>query len=330
MIELNVHLDGSLSHDDVLRLAKINGIPESDILTSRFSMSQERLTIPDFLQYFNAPLRLLENRDSIIYATYSLFQRLHQDGVRYAEVRFAPQQSTDDGLTQDQAVQAAIDGMNAAKAETGIQGNLILCCLRHRKEDQLNIDTVSTATRFLGKGVCAVDLAGDELNHPNSEFYELIALIKQCALPFTIHAGENRGPESVHDAIRLGAKRIPHGIRALEDDIVLNELINKKIPLELSPCSELVTCNSFSLNVLPLHDLYQKGLLFSVGSHNMTITNTITSQEYAALKHNYGFSEEEIMDLILKEIDMAFLDEAEKIALKGRIKRDLKTFVRSL
>ena len=126
----------------------------------------------------------------------------------YAEIRFAPQLHTKKGLTQDQVVKAAILGLQEALAGSFFKAKLILCCMRGTDNLEENLLTVRTAAAYLGRGVAAVDLAGAEALYPTEDYEKVFALARELSVPFTIHAGEADGAESVWAALRMGACRI--------------------------------------------------------------------------------------------------------------------------
>ena len=128
-----------------------------------------------------------------------------------------------------------------AACSNGIKAQLILCCMRGADNDELNNETIRMAKKYLGQGVCAADLAGAEALFPTSKYRELFAYAKELGVPFTIHAGEADGVESMRLAIEYGAQRIGHGIRSWNDNDMKALLIQKDICLTLCPSSNLQT-----------------------------------------------------------------------------------------
>lgn len=192
LVDLHLHLDGALSLESVKELATIQEIeiPNSDEeILHRIRVSKDCQSLNEFLKKFTFPCSLLQTEIGIKTAMQNLLKELKEQGLMYAEIRFAPQKSTEKGLTQEQVVKAAIEGMKNAP----IMCHLILCCMRGADNEQENMETVKVASKYLGKGVCAVDLAGAEALFPTSGFSEPFAFAKKKNIPFTIHAGEADG-----------------------------------------------------------------------------------------------------------------------------------------
>ncbi len=236
MIDLHLHLDGSLSPKLVKRLAQRQGISlpagEGAGLEALLSVPADCESLNDYLRCFDLPVALLQTPEALTLAVRDLCARLEKQGLLYAELRFAPSQHTRRGMTQTQAVEAAIAGLPPGWEGEGwrFSSQLILCCMRGG-EEAANRETIHTAAEFLGKGVCAVDLAGAEALYPASAYKGLFAEAQSLGVPCTLHAGEAAGPESVWQALEMGASRIGHGVRAGEDPSLLQELARRKIPL---------------------------------------------------------------------------------------------------
>ena len=229
LVELHLHLDGALSVDNCKKIAKIQNIdlPSDDEISKMMIISDCSNNLNSFLDKFEFPLSLLQTCEGIKNAVKNLQEELIEQGIIYAEIRFAPQLHLRKGLNQDEVVRAAIDGLNLSK----LRSNLILCCMRGNNNHDKNIETVKIAKKYLGKGVSAIDLAGDETLYPTLDFEDIFMYAKELGVPFTIHAGEADGPSSVYDAIRFGAKRIGHGVRSIEDSDLIKMIIDKGIIL---------------------------------------------------------------------------------------------------
>jgi len=318
MIDLHLHLDGSLSQDDIAYLSKLNNVPY-DPKNVRLSVDESCTSLNDYLECFAFPLKVLQTEESLTYAAYSLYTRIAREGIIYAEVRFAPQLSLSRGLNQGQVVKAVIKGYEKAHKETGIIGNFILCCMRGDHNHALNIDTVMTASKYLSKGVSALDLAGAEALFKTSTFAEEFALAKKLGIPFTIHAGEADGPASVWDALRFGAARIGHGIHSIEDPKLVAYLAKHKIPLEICPTSEVDTHCVESIKDLPIRQFLEAGVPITINTDDMTVSNVTLEGEYDKVIRTFNLSDDEVKTLWFNAVDAAFLDEKGKNELRKRL-----------
>jgi len=317
-IDLHLHLDGSLSLRTVRQLAKMQGIrvPEDDRSLLRLLQVDEGCRdLNDYLKKFDFPLTLLQTREAISLAVGNLLGELEAEGVIYAEIRFAPQLHVKKGLTQAEAIEAAAEGLKSRNLPAG----LILCCMRGDSNAAENEQTVEQAGRFLNQGVCALDLAGAEALYPTEKFRDIFALAKREQIPFTIHAGEADGADSVWTALGFGAARIGHGVRAVEDEALMQKLARERIPLELCPTSNLNTNVFSSIEEYPLRKLMKAGIPVTVNTDNRTVSGTNVRREFAILTETFDLSGEEVRQLLLNSVDAAFTDGKTKAALRQKI-----------
>ena len=245
VIDLHLHLDGSLSPETVIQLADCANISlpygNPDSLRAQLQVAPNCRNLGEYLEKFDLPLQVLQTEETLCLAVYLLLKQLSEDGLCYAEIRFAPQLHLAKGLTQQQVVAAAITGLEKGIAEFSISAQLILCCMRGDTNHKENLETIHIAKQFLHKGVCAVDLAGNEAVYPTEDFADIFAEAKALGIPYILHAGEAAGAESICQALKLGAQRIGHGVHAIEDTDCMRRLRERKIPLELCFTSNLQT-----------------------------------------------------------------------------------------
>ena len=238
IVELHLHLDGSLRPETVWELAKEQGVelPAKSAEEVKYMMEvpEDCKTLEEYLERFDLPLLVLQKADAIERVTFELVEDLAKEGVEYAELRFAPQFSIKDGLTQDEVVEAAIRGAERGmKMYPQIRVGLILCCMRGADNEELNMQTVETAKKYLGDVVCAVDIAGAEGLFPTENFAPVFAKVREYGVPMTLHAGEAAGPDSMKTALSFGTKRIGHGVAAINDPELIKRLIDENVTLEV-------------------------------------------------------------------------------------------------
>ena len=240
----------------------------------------------EYLTKFEMPVKVLQTSEQIERATFELYEDLAKQGVVYAEARFAPSKHLSKGLSYDEVVEASIRGLERAKKEYDIDGNIILCCMRGEGKENKNenIETVKVAKRFLGKGVCAIDLAGAEAIFPTKDFEDIFKMAKEENIPFTIHAGEADGPESIKKALEMGARRIGHGVTCIYDNALMQELKEKKIILEIAPISNLQT--QAIKGEHPLEKIFKSGIKTAISSDNSTVSHTNILQDYEWVLEN--------------------------------------------
>ncbi len=299
IVELHLHLDGSLRPETVWELAKEQGVelPAKSAEEVKYMMEvpEDCKTLEEYLERFDLPLLVLQKADAIERVTFELVEDLAKEGVEYAELRFALQFSIKDGLTQDEVVEAAIRGAERGmKMYPQIRVGLILCCMRGADNEELNMQTVETAKKYLGDVVCAVDIAGAEGLFPTENFAPVFAKAREYGVPMTLHAGEAAGPDSMKTALSFGTKRIGHGVAAINDPELIKRLIDENVTLEVCVTSNYHTKVVPAIRMHPIHKLLEAGVHVTVNSDNRTCSRTTLQKEKEVLKEELGFTDEEI------------------------------------
>lgn len=330
MIDLHLHLDGSLAPEDVLRLAQLTNIrlprEDADSLRPLLEVTPNCRNLGEYLEKFDLPLQVLQKDESIELSVYFLLKRLSEQGLCYAEIRFAPQLHLQRGLTQQQVVAAAVNGLERGIAEFHMPAQLILCCMRGDANETANLETVRVAKAFLGHGVCAVDLAGNEAAYPTEDFFPVFSLAEELDLPIIIHAGEAAGAESVRQALMLNARRIGHGVRSVENKELLNLLAETKTPLELCYTSNLQT-KAVEDSAYPICQLLDAGIPITINTDNMTVSGTNLRREYTLLRDAFGLSENTLQEIACNAADAAFVPAETKEKLKAQIAQNFKNWL---
>lgn len=192
-VVLHLHLDGSLRPETVYNWLKQeeNNVTLEEV-KEKLMVDKDCRDLNQYLQKFDLPLKVLQAEDHIEQATYELFEDLAKQNVIYAEVRFAPSLHTQKGLSYERVVESAIKGMNRAKKEFKIEGNLLLCCMRGEDNTLSNLTTVATAKKYLNHGVCGLDLAGAEALFPTSEFADIFKVAKEQNIPLLYMLGKQQ------------------------------------------------------------------------------------------------------------------------------------------
>ncbi len=314
-IDLHLHIDGSVKPETVYEIAHKYGIePECNMTLEEIARSMavpEDEFDPDFLT-FNPPLRIMQTAEGLSRATQELIQQLEADGLIYAELRFAPQYHLNGNMTQEDAVLAAIDGLEKGLAECKtLKAGLILCAMNHcdpMDNHDENIETVHLAKKYLGKGVVGVDLAGYEERMP--EYADIFRLAKQLGVPATTHS-----EFTVGDALKYDTTRIGHGYQAALIPELTEEVIAKGVTLEMCPDSSLSSdYGLYGDERHPLFVLFHKGAKVTVNTDNMTVLATNLEFEYE-LCRKMGFTDEDIVKMNNYAIQACFADEETKKAL---------------
>ena len=308
-IELHLHLDGSC---DVEYASKLIGRNiKNDLVAGKTN------NLSEYLKKFALPIELLQELENIEEFAYLLAKNLEKDDVIYAEVRFCPLFHLKK-YSIDEVVNSIIKGF---KRVATVKINLIFCMMRHFSIEE-NQRIISLTKKFLNKGVVAIDLAGDESQFKTYCFEGLFEKIKEENIPFTIHAGEADSFESVLSAIKFGAKRIGHGVRAIESNEAINKLIENKVTLEICPISNIDTKVVNDINLHPIKELVDRGVLVTINTDNRTVSDTNLCKEYDLLRTTFNFNDDDFLKFNFNSIDCAFISEEEKNSLRKLLIED--------
>lgn len=321
-IDLHNHLDGSLPAKTILELAEMSGVtlPETTVegITKYLTVSPDCTSLNEYLEKFAIPIAVLQTKECLEKAVYDVLEMLNEQNVCYAEIRFAPGQHLQRGLTQREVVKSAVKGLKKAESAFTIKAQLILCCMRGAA-DEINRNTIEITKEFLGKGVCCADLAGAEAIFPTKDYVELFAYASELGVPFIIHAGEADGPESMWAAISMGAKRIGHGIAAVNDKKLMEHLLETRVPLEVCVTSNVQTKGVASYESHPILKMLEFGLCVTVNTDNMTVSGTNLEHEFDLIQSVLGLNEKQAHRLTENSIDACFLSAREKETLKEAV-----------
>ncbi len=322
-IDLHVHLDGSVKPDTIRELAKEQGksLPagaEGD-LTPWMQIDETCTSLVEYLSKFSFVLPFMQTAESLERIAEEVVEQAAASGCLYIEVRFAPLLHTLEGLSAGEAILHTIAGLQKGEQMFGIKARVIVICMRHDAVER-NLEVIEAAREYYGKGVVAVDLAGDEAGFPPALHQEVFELANRYELPITIHAGEAGGSVNVRESItRLGASRIGHGVRITEDSSVIELVRTTRTPLEMCPVSNIQTKAVTGWDAYPIRRFLEEGLLVTVNTDNMTVSGTTMNHEFEMLAEHCGFTTEELAQLTVNSAEAAFLQGEEKEELKAAV-----------
>lgn len=309
--DLHLHLDGSLSVEVVKTLAERIGYDfGGKNVKELLSVGENCESLPEYLKCFDLPGILLQTEDALELAAYDLVKRLADQGLIYAEIRFAPQLHKQKGLSQGQAVEAVVRGVEKGCLETGICAGVLLCAMVNGS-DKENEETMELAKAFCGKkkvgGVVGADIAGPEGLVPMAHFEGLFKRAYQAGVPFTIHAGECGDYENVAKAVSYGARRIGHGCAAVKSEACMRLLADQGITLEMCVISNLQTKAVGSVGEHPLKAFYDRGIRVTYNTDNMTVSDTDLAKEAELIRKYMGFGEEDLRKMNRYAVEGAFV-----------------------
>lgn len=302
-VELHLHLDGSVRPSTI---ASILTMDEQDV-RKKVCTNKDTKDLKDYLSKFDLPISIMQTKENLIRISRELALDLKNDNVIYAEIRFAPLFHMKQGLTMDEVITSVLEGLKQVPIKT----NLILCMMRGSSYED-NYKVIEAAYKFLNKGVVGIDLAGDEKNYPVNNYKDLFEIAKNKKIPFTIHAGEADDYRSIDNAIQLGAKRIGHGVRAIENNNTIKLIKENNITLEICPISNIDTKIYESIKDHPIKKLYDENINITISTDNRTVSNTTLNDAYKILQNTFNFTKEDFIKMNQNAIQASFISDKEK------------------
>jgi adenosine deaminase len=315
---LHDHLDGGLRPQTVIDLAAEVGydLPSTDPRAIQQWLSQERSgSLDRYLDAFAHIVALMQTDTAITRVAEEAVLDLAADGVRYCEMRFAPSLLTAGGLSHEDVITAATQGLRQGTVESGCLAYLIVVGMRQHTDAAAVAGLAAASNDPL---VVGFDMAGPEIGFPAAAYAGACSVAAAGGLAVTYHAGEAAGPEEVRDAIRkCGARRIGHGVHLIEDTRVVDgeivacgeiatEVLERRIPLELSVTSNVHTGVVPTFADHPIGMLYRAGFNVTVNTDNRLMSGISLSDELSRLVDEHGFSRADLGQVTVNALEAGF------------------------
>jgi adenine deaminase len=311
--ELHLHIEGCLEPELMFRLAERNRIKLKYRSVAAVRKAYRFKDLQSFLDVYYEGASVLRNEDDFYDLAYSYFKKASQQNVRHAEIFFDPQTHTGRGIP----FEVVIDGLSraCADAERSLQVSsaLILCFLRHLDADSA-MATLRQAIPFRKK-IVGVGLDSSEIGHPAGKFRKVFAAAKRQGLLTVAHAGEEGPATYVWGALRdLGAKRIDHGVRSLEDPKLVKELVAKRIPLTVCPLSNVRLGVVSHMKKHPLKKMLEQGMMATVNSDDPAYFGGYVNENFLEAYQALGLTRSDIVALARNSFEASFLPPSRKKA----------------
>jgi len=316
-------MDGSIRLETILDLADQHGIalPANDVsgLAPYVHIDESAPGLMAFIDRFEHMTAVLVDADACRRVAYENVEDAKREGIDYIELRYSPWfMAETHGMDPAEVMEACADGIRAAERDTGVRANIIGILSRTYGVDTCmkELDAILAHRDH----IVAVDLAGDEARYPAHLFEAHFKRVRDAGLHVTIHAGEAEGPGSVWSAIRdLGAERIGHGFRSVEDSSLVDYLASNGIGLESCPTSNLHISAVKSYADHPIKKLADRGVKFCLNTDDPGISAIDLAHEYHVAAPATGLSAEQIRQSQMDALDMAFLSTKEKTELLKKV-----------
>ena len=305
--ELHQHLDGSVRPETAVELAADIGLSLTLEEATRRMIGPERCADQaELLTFFDLPIALLQTAPALERAAAELVEDLAADGIRYAEVRWAPRLHLERGLS----VAAVIDAVATGVAQASTDSNALLVTLivtaMRSHPPAVNAELARTAGE-IGGPVVGFDLAGPEAEWPAPPHAIAFVAAREAGLALTAHAGEVSGADRVREALDFGVRRVAHGVTAIGDPAVLDLLRARDVTLDLCPTSNVQAGIVPSLAEHPLAAFHRAGVSVTLSTDDRTVTGITLSEELARSADALELSAEELSTIALNGFARAFV-----------------------
>lgn len=328
-VELHRHLEGSLRLTTMLDIARQHGVT---VPVSMFNLSglvqvqdQDPMTFSNFLDKFKTLRLFYKSPDVIHRVTAEAVEDAAKDNIRYLELRFTPVAlSRAEGFPLHDVMEWVITAARDAAQKHNIKVGLIASVNRH-ESPELAEQVAWLATEHIKNGLTGLDLAGNEAEFKSNPFREIFKEAKQSGLHVTIHAGEWGPAENVRDAIEnLGAERIGHGVRVMEDPNIVALARERKTVFEVCVTSNFQSGVVNELRAHPLPRMIEAGLVTTINTDDPSVSRITLSREIQHIFEDLGISLDTIKQCTVNAAQAAFLPDVEKAELVSSIKKELK------
>ncbi|MGV9311514.1 adenosine deaminase [Streptomyces sp. NPDC003691] len=331
---LHDHLDGGLRPGTIIDIARETGytqLPETepDKLGTWFREAADSGSLERYLETFAHTCAVMQTRDALVRVAAECAEDLAEDGVVYAEVRYAPEQHLEAGLSLEEVVEAVNEGFRegertARAAGRRIRVGALLTAMRHAARA---LEIAELANRYRDNGVVGFDIAGAEAGYPPTRHLDAFEYLKRENNHFTIHAGEGFGLPSIWQALQwCGADRLGHGVRIIDDIKVENDgsvqlgrlaayVRDKRIPLELCPTSNLQTGAAASYAEHPIGLLRRLHFRATINTDNRLMSGTSMSREFELLTETFGYTLDDLQWFTVNAMKSAFIPFDERLAM---------------
>ena len=322
LIDLHRHIDGSLRLATILELGELHGVrlPGTTLeeLRPHVQIAERQPGVMAFIAKMLVMTAVLGDTEACRRVARENVEDAKREGIDYIELRFSPWfMAEPHGLDPAAVTAAVVEGASEGAQATGVRVQLIGILSRTYGPEIAHKELAALLTQR--EQIVALDLAGDEANFPAKLFIEHFRRGRDAGWRVTVHAGENAGPESVWDAVRLlGAERVGHGVHAMEDPALVDFLLGKRIGIESNLTSNVQTSTVPDLASHPLREMLARGLLASINTDDPGVSAIDLPYEFDVAAPAAGLSREQIRRAQVNALETAFLSDESKEELKRK------------
>lgn len=314
--ELHVHLEGSIRPRTLLTLARRHGVPLSAQDEAGIAEFYRYSTFLHFLDIFKTCVKCLQTPEDLALIARELIAESARMNVRYVEAFISPTHYVGPHLPYEAVLEALDEARLQGEAEHGVRLRFLVDIPREFPDQAWT--ATEMAIQGLDHGVIGLSIGGDEANFPPELFVDHFRKARSAGLRLAAHAGEAAGPESVWGALdSLGVERIGHGIRALEDDRLMDALAERSITVDMCPVSNLCTGVVPRMADHPLPAFIARGVRVTLNSDDPPMFNTDLNQEYVLAAETFDLTVDQLQRLAMSALDGAFLEPGDRRLLRA-------------
>ena len=313
-VELHLHLEGSLEPELMFLLAKKNNIPLPFDSVEAVKEAYKFGNLQDFLDIYYQGANVLQTEQDFYDLTWAYLQKCHQQNVLHVEPFFDPQTHTDRGIDFSVVITGIHRALQDAASQLGITSQLIMCFLRHLSEEAA-FETLEQSLPYK-EWILGVGLDSSEVGHPPEKFSRVFAKAREEGFLTFAHAGEEGPPAYIWGSLDdLKVSRIDHGVRCIEDDVLMQRLIQEKMPLTVCPLSNIKLCVFDTMQEHNILELLEKGICVTVNSDDPSYFGGYMTENFVAMNEAFSLGVDQVEQLIKNSILGSFASEERKSIL---------------
>ena len=317
-VELHLHIEGSLEPELMFELAQRNQVEIPFNSPEEVRNAYQFTNLQSFLDIYYQGANVLLHEQDFFDLTWAYLLRCKKDNVIHTEIFFDPQTHTARGVAFKTVIEGITKALEQAKSELGISSQLIMCFLRHLSEEDA-IETLQQALPYKEK-IVGVGLDSSEQGHPPEKFTEVFRQAREAGFLAVAHAGEEGPALNIRNAIDiLGVQRVDHGVRCVEDEALVTELAETRMPLTVCPLSNTKLKVFQEMTEHNIVELLRKGLCVTINSDDPAYFGGYMTDNFNAVANAHPMTHAELAQFTLNAIEASFISDAEKQALAEKV-----------
>jgi len=309
--ELHLHIEGTFEPELMFEIALRNKLKLKYNTVADLRDAYNFNNLQEFLDIYYSGADVLLEEEDFYDLTWAYLQKIHSQNIVHTEIFFDPQTHSTRGVAFGKVISGIYRALEDGQSKLGISSKLILSILRHLSEKSA-FQTLDEALVHKNR-IIAIGLDSSEKGHPPSKFSRAFEKAREEGFLTVAHAGEEGPPEYIWEALNLlHVSRIDHGNRSLEDPVLVEELVRRKMPLTICPLSNLKLKVVSNMHQHPIAEMLSKGLVATVNSDDPAYFGGYANDNYLAVANALNLSKEQIVQLAKNSFKASFLDETEK------------------